>query len=131
MCVALMLSVFAFASVKEGNVIKVRGRHKCPCGCFSSRPCPFILFEGNKLLTVKRNKTNLTSRERERKTPGITSARSCQTLLPVWLTGAEQPLLEESRCRRSLCLKPEGCHLPLMKTAAGGEGGSAALHYFG
>lgn len=50
-----------------------------------------------------------------------------QTLLPVLLTATEQPLivnlvLEESRCRRSLCLKSEGCHLPVLKTAAGGAG---------
>lgn len=125
--------VFAFASVKEGNVIKVRGRNKCPCGCFCSRSSPLVLLR----VSVKDINSNSGTKQicRQNKTPGIKVCTRRQTLLPVLLNATERPLivnlvLEESRCRRSLCSKSEGCHLPVLKTATGGAG-SAVLHSFG
>lgn len=132
------LHVFPFASVKEGNIIKVRGRHKCPCGCFCSRSCSSSFLRVfaqviNRKVEQKKKKSNLKKRLQEMKGK---SAWSRQTLLPVLLTVTEQPLtaglaLEESRCRQSLCLKSRGCHLPVMETWAGGLLASAGPRFFG
>lgn len=124
--------------MKEGNIIKVRGRHKCPCGCFCSGSCSSSFLRVftqviNRKVEQKKKKSNLKNKtsgnEREvcmKPSDSFTCLTDCsRTAFDCW------PGLEEGRWRQSLSLKSGGCHLPVLETLAGGLVASAGPRFLG